>query len=277
MPKETSNLLTTGQAAKLCSVTPDTVLKWIRKGRLEARRTAGGHFRIERRHLEPLLGPATGPETPAGQLPGCETRGLRCWEYLSDRGVVREDCLECVVYRAGAARCFLMANLGPEVGHARRFCHNSCENCTYYRRVKGLATNVLVISPDERLAERFADEENERVAVRCARNGYEASAIIPDFRPAFAVVDQRLLAAGESGLLESLTTDLRVPGLKVVLAVSRKTAERTGKIPKSKLTVGVVEEPLTLRKIAEVVDRFPVDSLPPGVNQLQGATGKGER
>jgi hypothetical protein len=170
-----------------------------------------------------------------------------------------------------------MANLGSQVGHARRFCHNSCENCTYYRRVKGLATNVLIISPDERLSRRLADEENESVAVRCARNGYEASAIIPDFRPAFAVVDQRLLAAGESGLLESLTTDLRVPGLKVVLAGSGKTAEGTGKILESELAVGVVEEPLTLKKIADIVDRFPVDSLPPGDDPLQAATGKGER
>ena len=31
--------LTTGQAAELCSVTPDTVLKWIRSGRLAAART----------------------------------------------------------------------------------------------------------------------------------------------------------------------------------------------------------------------------------------------
>ncbi len=46
MPANKSNLLTTGQAAKLCEVTPDTVLKWIRKGRLRGGRTAGGHFRI---------------------------------------------------------------------------------------------------------------------------------------------------------------------------------------------------------------------------------------
>ena len=49
------DLLTTGQAARLCSVTPDTVLKWIKKGRLRGVRTAGGHYRIERRLLDPLI------------------------------------------------------------------------------------------------------------------------------------------------------------------------------------------------------------------------------
>ena len=49
MPEDKSNLLTTGQAAKLCSVTPDTILKWLKRGRLNGVRTAGGHYRIERR------------------------------------------------------------------------------------------------------------------------------------------------------------------------------------------------------------------------------------
>ena len=40
------NFLTTGQAAKKLSVTPDTVLKWIKSGKLDAMKTPGGHNRI---------------------------------------------------------------------------------------------------------------------------------------------------------------------------------------------------------------------------------------
>ena len=43
--------LSTGEVARLCSVNPDTVLKWIKKGQLAATRTAGGHYRIEEHHL----------------------------------------------------------------------------------------------------------------------------------------------------------------------------------------------------------------------------------
>ena len=269
-------MLTTGQAAKLCCVTPDTILKWIRRGRVKAVRTAGGHFRIERRNLEPLIQGPSQAEASVRQLPECYAPGLRCWEYLSDEGALREDCRECVVYRVQAARCFLMAELGSKVGHARRFCESSCGDCVYYRRMKGFPTNVLVIAADEGLSERLAAEEDESVAPRFARNGYDASAIIQDFHPAFVVVDEGVLAAGESGLLESLEADARLPGLRVILAVRRSRAGRRSDSLKSKLIVSVVEKPLTLRQIADVISSFPVETLAPGDSNLQGAIGKEE-
>ena len=94
--KEDNTWLTTGQAARLCSVTPDTVLKWIKKGSLEAVRTAGGHYRIRREDLEPLF--TVGrisrriPDMTNGEL-----RQLRCWEYFSRGGSVREECEGCAV------------------------------------------------------------------------------------------------------------------------------------------------------------------------------------
>ena len=47
--------LTTGEAAQICSVTRDTIFKWIRSGYLPARRTAGGHHRIDRNDLDKLF------------------------------------------------------------------------------------------------------------------------------------------------------------------------------------------------------------------------------
>ncbi|WP_457826562.1 MerR family transcriptional regulator, partial [Staphylococcus aureus] len=38
--------LTTSQAARLLAVSPDTVLKWVRAGKVKSYRTLGGHFRI---------------------------------------------------------------------------------------------------------------------------------------------------------------------------------------------------------------------------------------
>ena len=91
-PAERPAQLTTGQAAKLCSVTPDTILKWIKKGRLSAMRTAGGHYRIDRRALESLVvsQPMTAPTSPL--CPDVNRSELRCWERLSDRGEIRDNC-----------------------------------------------------------------------------------------------------------------------------------------------------------------------------------------
>jgi excisionase family DNA binding protein len=261
MVKRNPSLLTTGQAAKLCEVTPDTILKWIGRGRLRGMRTAGGHYRVHRLDLEPHI-PSGGLENPSAEMPTCFPRKLRCWEYLGDRGAVREDCRECVVYRVRAARCFLMAGLEPEIGHARRFCQGSCQDCVYYRRVTGLATGVLVIASDTEATERLAGEQNDSIVVRFARNAYEASAIIQDFRPAFAVVDEGLLGNGESGLLDSLAGDSRVPGLRIILAVPPRRSGRSKRGTKHDMIVSVLEKPFTLRQIAEVISHFPVDRLP---------------
>ena len=256
-------LLTTGQAAKLCSVTPDTILKWIKKGRLSGVRTAGGHYRINRRDIEPLFVSLRQAESELLQSKGHSPHGLRCWEYLGHRDAVKDDCRQCVVYRARATRCFLMAGLQADIGHARRFCRGSCEDCVYYRRVKGLATNVLVITSDDELIGRLSAEEDKRISLRFARNAYEASAIIHDFRPDFAVIDVESIPGGDTELLDSLAADPRAPGLKVTLVVPPGASGRKHAWPKNDLVVNVLEKPFGSRRIAAVINNFPVDFLAP--------------
>jgi excisionase family DNA binding protein len=55
--KQIREFITTGQAASLCSVTPDTVLKWIKAGKIPASRTPGGHYRISRSDVEQFITP----------------------------------------------------------------------------------------------------------------------------------------------------------------------------------------------------------------------------
>jgi len=261
MPTREPNLLTTGQAAKLCSVTPDTILKWIKKGRLNGVRTAGGHYRIERRHLEPLALASNRAEIAPHHIPDYHPKNLRCWEYLSDGGAIRDDCQQCVVYRVRAARCFLMAALEPDVGHARRFCQTTCDDCVYYRRMNGLAVNVLVITSDDKLMDRLSTEQDESVALCFARNAYEASAIIHDFRPAFAVIDPGSVPDTDTELLGSLATDPRVPGLRIILVAASGRKGRRRPTPKSDLVVSVLEKPFGTSRIAAVINSLPVGSL----------------
>jgi excisionase family DNA binding protein len=48
----TREIFSTHTAAKICRVTPMTVIRWIDEGRIQAFRTAGGHRRIARSSLE---------------------------------------------------------------------------------------------------------------------------------------------------------------------------------------------------------------------------------
>jgi excisionase family DNA binding protein len=200
MAAEKAGLLTTGQAAKLCAVTPDTVLKWIKKGRLQATRTAGGHYRVALPDLEPFMAgfgqkvPVPQVGLPVATIPsqdGTKDDGeeVPCWDFLSENGEIREACRQCVVYRVKATRCFLMAGLDTDVGHAHQFCEGSCEDCVYFRRIQGMSTQVLFISADEELVSRVEWVGDDSVSLRFARNGYEASALIQEFRPEIAIID----------------------------------------------------------------------------------------
>jgi ActR/RegA family two-component response regulator len=164
-----------------------------------------------------------------------------------------------VVYRVRAAWCFQMAAMGSDVGHARRFCQTSCDDCVYFRRVAGLDTNVLVVSVDLRLIERLKAKEWPGMRLRFARSAYEASAAVETFLPAFAVVDRDLIEGGERNLVSSLARDGRVPGMKVILAV--RSGVRGNELGATRAVVGVIEKPFGVEEIASVIRSFPVESV----------------
>ncbi len=256
MLEDVSKLLTTSAAAELCSVKADTVLKWIKKGKLRAIRTAGGHNRINWGDLEAFLrARRAGVQVQiAGDSPA---RPLRCWEFFSDRGVLRGDCKACPVHRVRAALCYEMLGKGTSAGHAKLFCQNSCEDCAYYQRVKGLKVHVLVLTQDQDLIRHLTGEENPGLSLRVVHNGYEASAAIHDFRPGFAVVDSDLFQDGGVEMADCLTNDPRVPGLRIVLAKSpaRRRRTRTDGIS----AFAVLVKPFGPDLLARVVNGQPVE------------------
>jgi excisionase family DNA binding protein len=269
MKPDSRNLLTTGQAAELCAVTPDTVLKWVKKGRLPASRTAGGHYRIALLDLEPFLA-GFGQKGEASKAPppstvealgvissqdGLESarEDLPCWEYLSHEGEIRHACKQCVVYRVRATRCFLMAGLEADVGHARQFCEGSCEDCVYYRRMQGLSTQVLFISADEGLVSRIEWPDADPVALRFARNGYEASAIVQDFHPEVLIIDLEGLPDQGLGLLDSIAADSRLPHVRVVLVVPSAMLAKMMQRPRHRLVASILEKPTVCDHLAEMV------------------------
>ena len=84
--------LTTGQAAALCSVTPDAVLKWIKSGKIPANRTPGGHYRIRRGDLLA----ASAMEKEGYVIDKSRDRPFQyCWEFNARSGEIQADCQQC--------------------------------------------------------------------------------------------------------------------------------------------------------------------------------------
>ncbi len=219
-----ARLLSTGQAARLCAVTPDTVLKWIRSGKLPAQRTPGGHHRVDVSDLRRILEPVT----PGGERPQDAGHGLGprsfsyCWEYYAGAdGEVRPGCEECLVYATRAQRCYEVARLAPGTGHVMSFCEETCEDCDYYRHVVGQATNVLVVSDDSALTGLLEREQGRAPfnleLVDCE---YACSALVDSFRPDFAIVDCALGPGHSRDIRRHLGDDPRIPLVRLVLTAA---------------------------------------------------------
>jgi excisionase family DNA binding protein len=117
---------TTGQVARYCFVTADTILNWIRAGTLRAQRTPGGQYRILYGDLIAFMD----EHRMSTDLVNAELRVRPyCWEYFC-QGAPSEACQTCIVYRSCTLDC---ATLGE---HVDRSCsqNESCDHCEYHGR-----------------------------------------------------------------------------------------------------------------------------------------------
>jgi excisionase family DNA binding protein len=212
--------LTTGEVARLSGVTRDAVLKWIKKGKLQAIRTPGGHYRVPREALAELPTEFFTSELSkrGGGKEEKESEPVRCWEYFGDNGSPREACKSCLVYLARAQNCFRLAELGEASGHRLHFCRHDCRTCSFYRACQGLAMEVLIITKDEPMIRRLElQADPEKVSIRFARSGYEGSSVISTFSPALVLLDSALPEVRDRMLVESIARDERIPGVQVVV------------------------------------------------------------
>ena len=131
------DLISTGQAARLCSVTPDTILKWIKKNKLDAVKTAGGHYRVFKDELKPYMLEHISVHSTV-TISESEAEPIQinyCWEFHAENGRTTENCKECIIYKSKAQKCYLMAGMGDDVGHAQNFCTKSCYECEFFNYI----------------------------------------------------------------------------------------------------------------------------------------------
>ena len=126
---------TTNDTFKICKVTSQTVMNWVKSGRLKAFSTPGGHRRVmredlvwfmERKGLDLLLLKRF-EERSKGQVP-------HYWEYFStgfSRKGSAHDYHGCLVPQSKALRCYLLKYRTIQDSDT---CKTSCQICPYLRK-----------------------------------------------------------------------------------------------------------------------------------------------
>jgi excisionase family DNA binding protein len=212
--------LTTGQAAKFLMVTRDTVLKWIKQGKLPAVRTAGGHFRVSSDSLK-IPASAT-PETE--QIPATRSdQPEYCWEYFASGKKIKDECRSCLVYKMRGTKCYEAGEFLKELGFGATCCPTSCTECPYYKEQVRQKIKLLVFTTDSTLENELVEQAKaSRLDLQVTSWEYDCAFIIGSFEPEFVIVD-----CPEEGeidkyklLCDHIMHDPRVH-LKLFLAVSQ--------------------------------------------------------
>jgi excisionase family DNA binding protein len=215
--------LTTGQAAKLLMVTRDTVLKWIKQGKLSAVQTAGGHFRIPFDAVNSAI-TVEGTRQEAHETPPLDAPSY-CWEYFASGGKTNSECRSCLVYKVRGAKCYEVGQFLKKTGFGATCCPKNCNDCPYYRDQMRQKIKVLIFTRDTALkAELIEQAEFSRLELQITGWEYDCAFIMGSFKPEYVVVD--CLEEEEidkyKTLCDHIMNDARVPDLQLLLAVPQE-------------------------------------------------------
>jgi len=243
----TKEHFTTGEVAALCSVTPDTVLKWIRAGKIQAARTPGGHHRIPRSTLHAIINGTNhlierNIETDSFEF---------CWEFKSVSGQIEEGCRKCIVYRSRTKRCYEMSELPQKAGHIRLFCEGSCESCDYFRMVQGQKANVLVVTDKEDIKNSLEiDTAKRNFNMQITDCEYRCSMLVEKFRPDYVVIDCTMGVMRSREFAKLLYEDPRIPFVKVALVGDRGNHF----VECDEMVFAYIERPITSNTITNLIE-----------------------
>jgi excisionase family DNA binding protein len=208
------HLISIREAAAICCVSRNTVMRWIQAGKLPAEKLPGNRYRVHRADLNRLM-LAGGIKRIEQVEPGFFQY---CWEYNSKSGKVNIGCKKCVVYRTRSGRCYEIASQAGETGHARIFCKNSCEECDYYKKVKGLRPSVLAVTCDDKLKSSLRNAvEQAGLDFKSTDCEYKCLMLLDRFLPDFVIIDCSLGDERSRDFAEMLWADSRVPYVKIIL------------------------------------------------------------
>ena len=245
--------LTTSQAARLLFVSPDTVLKWVKAGKVTSYRTLGGHFRIPISELNVPSSGGRGTASLADQgVPPPDHQ--YCWEYLAGTDEIKPECRECITFRSRARRCYELKDLPDGLGCLNLLCDTNCFDCEYFKLVRGQGLNVLVVSEGKRLIKDLdKSDRTDGLRIRFVHSEYDAGTIIQEFRPDYIVVDCAFGQKRTAMICSHLFGDIRIPVARIILS------SKTRKIRDycNKDVFGWIKKPFTIEQLKEYIENVP--------------------
>lgn len=245
---ENREFLTTTQAARLLSVSPDTVLKWVKAGKIKSTRTLGGHFRIPAEAL--AAASRNNGETVSEDKNLQPVTYQYCWEYLARGGQIRSECRDCITYRSRSKRCYELRDLPEGMGCLRVYCKSTCAECNYYRMVIKQGLNVIMLGESRRFFQDWDRlDDVDDIRIRFAESEYECSFIIEKFRPDYIVVDCSLGKRRTATVVRNLFNDVRIPVVRIILA------SRTRQLKEycDKQTCGWITKPFDIEQLKDCI------------------------
>jgi excisionase family DNA binding protein len=248
--------ITTTEAAQLLSVAPDTVLRWVKAGKLISYRTPGGHCRIPREAVSTLLTSRKQKEGTENYPPHA-SYFQHCWEFNSTESKCREECQSCIVYKSRARRCYELIDLLDDQERDTLRCTVQCEECGYYRIVRETGPSVLVVAQGKRVETELAELVSSGVLrLQSVRDEYECAMKIEQFRPDFIILDSSLGMERAKRLCQHVGNDPRIPFVRIILASKSK---RQIDFCKQDL-FGWIQRPLTADRVLEYIESVKADS-----------------
>ncbi len=245
--------LTTSQAAKVLSVSPDTVLKWVRAGKIKSYRTLGGHFRIPKDALL-LFTPDSSDKSESPALSGITPGHQYCWEYLAVDGKIKAECMDCITYRSRARRCYELKELPEGLGCLRLYCEADCVDCEYYTLVHSQELNIIILSQNKLILTDYKrKDEITDLHIQFVDDEYEVSYLVQNFRPDYIVVDCALGRKRTGLICLNFFNDPRIPVTRIILASKSKDIHDYC----DREIFGWIRKPFTIQRLKDCIYGVP--------------------
>jgi len=245
--------LTTSQAAKLLSVSPDTVLKWVKAGKIKSNRTLGGHFRIPASEIKIFNGAAS-EDLDKNNNNHLAVPYQYCWEYLAAGGAIKSECRDCITFRSRASRCYELKDIPGGLGCLNLMCDTECTSCEYFKVVNGQKLNILILSENRKIVQDLDSlDDNGIFGIRFSEDEYSAAVAIQEYRPDYIIVDCSIGKKRTGFICNNLFNDIRIPVVRIILSSKSKNIKDYC----DKEVFGWIRKPFNIEQLNECIRGVP--------------------